>query len=231
MYYKNEQAVGEGIARASATVPREALFITTKLWHTDLGYDAALRGFDTSMKLLGLDVLDLYLIHWPVPSRGLYLETWRALERLHAEKRVRAIGVSNFTRPCLEHLLQEAEVKPVLNQIELHPWLPQADLRALHQAQGLVTQSWSSLAQGQLLTEPTVQRIAERRGKSPAQVLLRWGLEQGNAVLFRSIVPERLASNQQLFDWELSTQDLQELAALACDKRMGPDPDVYGRPK
>ena len=225
-YYGNEADAGAAIAEAD--VRREDLQVATKLWHTDLGYDNALRAFDLSLERLRLDYLDLYLIHWPVPGRDLYVETWRALERLQEEGRVRSIGVSNFTVECLERLLKESSTIPAVNQIELHPNLPQEKLRSFHAEHGIATQAWSPLAHGRLLADPTVVEIADRHGTSPAQVLLRWNLDLGNSVVTKSITPQRIRANLSVFDLHLDDKDRQRLAELDNGERTGPDPEVYG---
>lgn len=225
-YYGNEAEAGAAIAEAD--VHREDLQVATKLWHTDLGYDNALRAFDLSLERLRLDYLDLYLIHWPVPGRDLYVETWRALERLQEEGRVRSIGVSNFTVECLERLLEESSTIPAVNQIELHPNLPQEKLRSFHAEHGIATQAWSPLAHGKLLADPTVVEIADRHGTSPAQVLLRWNLDLGNSVVTKSITPQRIRANLSVFDLHLDDKDRQRLAELDNGERTGPDPEVYG---
>ena len=184
--YQNEAEVGEAIAESG--IAREEIFVTTKVWNSEQGYEPAIESFEASMDRLGLDVLDLLLIHWPVPELDRYVETWRAFEKLYADGRVRAIGVSNFHIPHLQRLLDEGSVVPAVNQIELHPQLPQAELREFHAQHGIVTEAWSPLARGgAVLADPTVTTIAERVGKSPAQVLLRWSLQLGNVVLPRSV--------------------------------------------
>ncbi len=225
-YYKNEQ--GTGAAIATCGVPREQLHVTTKLWHTDLGYDAALRAFNQSLTNLGLDYVDLYLIHWPAPAQNKYIETWRALEELRHDGRVRSIGVSNFQRSHLERLLEETGTVPAVNQIELHPQLPQAQLRAFHAQHGIATQAWSPLGHGQLLTNPVVNNIAAQHGRSAAQILLRWNLELGDIVISKSVTPNRIWSNMDIFDFHLTTEDHTALAELNTGVRTGPNPDQYG---
>ncbi len=224
--YGNEEGVGEAIARSG--LPRDELFVTTKLWNSDQGYDSTLRAFDESMCKLGLEVLDLYLIHWPVPARDAYVDTWRAFQRLHAEGRVRAIGVSNFQRSHLDRLAAESDAVPAVNQIELHPLLPQAELRGVHAERGIVTEAWSPLAKGgDLLADPLVTRIAEAHGKTPAQVLLRWHLELGNVVIPKSVTPERIRANLQVVDFALTAEDMTALVGLESGTRTGPDPDTF----
>jgi 2,5-diketo-D-gluconate reductase A len=226
--YQNEAEVGEAIAESG--IAREEIFLTTKVWNSEQGYEPAIESFEASMDRLGLDVLDLLLIHWPVPELDRYVETWRAFEKLYADGRVRAIGVSNFHIPHLQRLLDEGSVVPAVNQIELHPQLPQAELREFHAQHGIVTEAWSPLARGgAVLADPTVTTIAERVGKSPAQVLLRWSLQLGNVVLPRSVTPCRIAENLELFDFSLTEDDMAALAGLANDERIGPNPDTFNR--
>lgn len=226
-FYGNEEGVGRAIAESG--VARSDLFITTKLWNDDQGYDNALRAFDLSMERLGLDYLDLYLIHWPMPGHGLFVETWKAFEKLYHEGRIRTIGVSNFHSDHLRTLLDETDVVPAVNQIECHPRLPQRELRHSHAERGIVTEAWSPLGQGKgLLEEPTIQRIAERHGRTAAQVVLRWHLDLGNVVIPKSGTPERIRQNFDVFGFELGEEDVQALAALENGERVGPDPDVLG---
>lgn len=224
--YGNEEAVGTALRKSG--LPREELFVTTKLRNADHGYDRALRAFDASLAALGLDYVDLYLIHWPQPARGLYVETWRALERVHAEGRARAIGVSNFLVPHLERLLAECDVVPAVNQIELHPGLQQGELRAFHAEHGILTEAWSPLAKGEVLGEPAIVRAARKHGRTPAQVVLRWHLQLGNVVIPKSVSPERLRENIDLFSFELDEEDLAEIAKLDTGTRIGPHPETFG---
>jgi diketogulonate reductase-like aldo/keto reductase len=222
--YGNEAGVGAAIARSG--IPRDELFVTTKLWNTDQGYDSTLRAFDTSIGKLGLEQVDLYLIHWPTPARDLYVETWRALEKLLADGRVRAIGVSNFQPAHLERLIAETDVVPALNQVELHPYLQQAELRAAHAERGIATEAWAPLAKGgALLSERVVTSIADKHGRTPAQVVLRWHLQLGNVVIPKSVTPKRIAENIAVTDFELDDEDLKELSTLDRGERTGPDPD------
>ncbi|REE95507.1 aldo/keto reductase [Thermomonospora umbrina] len=221
--YYNEQGVGRAVR--SSDVPREELFLTTKLWNTEHEYDRALAAFDQSMGRLGLDVLDLYLIHWPVPAQDRYMDAWRALERLYRDGRVRAIGVSNFTVETLTRLLDEGDVPPAVNQIELHPTLAQAELRAFHRENGIATEAWSPLGQGRgLLEEPTLVRLSAAHGRTPAQIVLRWHLQLGNIVIPKSVTPSRIAENLDVFGFELSPEDMAEISALDVGRRLGPDP-------
>jgi diketogulonate reductase-like aldo/keto reductase len=224
--YGNEHGVG--LAIRGSGVPREELFVTTKLWNADQGAGRVRPAFERSLDKLGLDHVDLYLIHWPVPSRDLYVETWREFERLRAEGRVRAIGVSNFTPPQLTRLLQECEVVPAVNQIELHPGFQQPELRAFHREHGIATEAWSPLGQGAALTDPVITRLAQRYGRTPAQVVLRWHLDLGNVVIPKSVTPSRIRENVAVFDFALTAEDAREVAGLDSGRRIGPDPDVVG---
>jgi 2,5-diketo-D-gluconate reductase A len=220
--YHNEHGVGRAIAASG--LPREEIFVTTKLWNSDHGYERALRAFDASARRLGLDVVDLYLIHWPVPMADRYVETWKALEKLAADGRVRAIGVSNFNPEHLRRLLAETATVPAVNQVELHPLFPQARLRALHAELGIATEAWSPLAQGRVLAHPTITRLAKRHGVTPAQVVLRWHVQLGNIVIPKSVTPQRIRENINVFGFELSAEDLAAVATLDTGRRIGPDP-------
>lgn len=221
--YGNEGGVGEGL-RASG-VEREEVFITTKLWNAEQGFDSTLRAFEASMKLLGLDVLDLYLIHWPCPARELYVDTWRAFIRLREEGRVRSIGVSNFEPEHLDRIVQETGVKPALNQIELHPRFQQHRLRSYHATHGIATQAWSPLGQGQLLDDAGIQAIASKHGKTAAQVVVRWHIEMGHVVIPKSVNPGRIAENAGVLDFALDAQDMAAIAKLdQAEGRIGPNP-------
>ncbi|MGQ4511678.1 aldo/keto reductase [Streptomyces sp. DW26H14] len=223
--YGNERGVGRALA--SSGLAREDLFITTKLWNADQGYEAALRAFDASLERLGLDFVDLYLIHWPAPANDAYLDTWRAFEKLLADGRTRAIGVSNFQPEHVRRLIDNSSTVPAVNQIELHPGLQQRELRAFHARHGIVTEAWSPLAQGALLTHDTVREIAARHGKTPAQAVLRWHLQTGNVVIPKSVTPERIRQNLDVFGFELSGSEMEALAALDSGMRTGPDPDTF----
>ncbi|MFD8335915.1 aldo/keto reductase [Streptomyces solisilvae] len=222
--YGNEAGVGRALATSG--VPREELFLTTKLWNADQGYDATLAAFDTSLAKLGTDYVDLYLIHWPTPARDRYLDTWRALEKLLADGRTRAIGVSNFQPAHLERLLDHSGVVPVVNQIELHPYLQQRELRAFHAQHDIATEAWSPLAQGALLQDPALDAIARRHGRTPAQVVLRWHLQLGNVVIPKSVTPARIRENIDVFDFTLTAEDIEAINALDRGQRTGPDPDT-----
>lgn len=220
--YANEEGVGEAVRKSAETI-----FVTTKLWNTEQGRDPARRAFDESFGRLGLDWIDLYLIHWPVPSKDLYLETWKALIELREEGRVRSIGVSNFTVPQLERIIGETGVVPVTNQIELHPAFPQDELVAFHRRHGIATTSWSPLGRGALLADPTVAAIAGKHGRTPAQAILRWHVERDLVVIPKASSAARLRENLALFDFALDAEDMARLAAMARpDGRIGPHPDA-----
>jgi 2,5-diketo-D-gluconate reductase A len=224
--YRNEEGVGRAVAASG--LPRDEVFVTTKLWNSDHGYDEALRAFDASAGRLGLDTVDLYLVHWPVPSRDRYVETWKALEKLAADGRVRAIGVSNFTIETLQRIFAETGTVPSVNQIELHPHFQQRDLRAVHAEHGIATEAWSPLAQGAVLSEPTVTRIAEAHGVTPAQAVLRWHLQLGNIVIPKSVTPERIRENFDVFGFELSADEMAAIGELDSPTgRIGPDPAEF----
>jgi 2,5-diketo-D-gluconate reductase A len=223
--YHNEKGVGRAIA--SAGLPRNEVFVTTKLWNADHGYDRALRAFDASARRLGLDTVDLYLIHWPVPSTNRYVETWKALEKLAADGRVRAIGVSNFAAEHLQRLLAETGTVPAVNQIELHPYFPQTQLRALHAEHGIATEAWSPLGQGTVLSDPTITGLANHYGVTPAQLVLRWHLQLGNIVIPKSVTPTRIRQNRDIFSFELSDDDVTAITALDTGRRIGADPDTF----
>ncbi|MFE1290274.1 aldo/keto reductase [Streptomyces sp. NPDC058751] len=221
--YGNEAGVGRALAASG--LPREELFVTTKLWNADQGYDATLRAFDASLAKLGLDHVDLYLIHWPAPARDLYRDSWRAVERLAEEGRVRAAGVSNFQPGHLLRLMEGSTLIPAVNQIELHPGLQQAELRAFHAGHGIATEAWSPLAQGAVLGDRSVGDLAARYGKSPAQVVLRWHLQLGNVVIPKSVTPARIRENFDVFDFALTDEEMRSVAALDRGLRTGPHPD------
>lgn len=221
--YKNEEGVGQALKEAG--VAREELFITTKVWNSEQGYESTLQAFETSLEKLGLDYLDLYLIHWPVA--GKYKETWKALEKLYKDGRVRAIGVSNFHVHHLKDLMADAEIKPMVNQVEYHPNLAQTELLEFCKAEGIQMEAWSPLKQGELLSEPTIVEIAEKHGKSPAQIILRWDLQNGVVTIPKSIKEHRIIENADSFDFELSTEDMDRLNSLNKDERVGPDPDNF----
>ncbi|WP_236244558.1 aldo/keto reductase [Streptomyces sp. CC210A] len=225
--YENERGTGQALAASG--IDREELFVTTKVWNSDHGYDSALRAFDASLERLGLDYVDLYLIHWPVPSRGAYVDTYKAMEKIHADGRARSIGVSNFLPEHLERLMDATSVVPVLNQIELHPQLAQADARAFHVRHGIATEAWSPLGQGRgLLDLPQVAAVARKHGRTPAQVVLRWHLQLGNVVIPKSVTPSRIEENIDVFGFALDDDDLAAFASLDQGRRLGPDPAHFG---
>lgn len=223
--YGNEAGVGRALAESG--IERDELFVTTKVWNSDQGFDTTLRAFDASLDKLGLDRLDLYLIHWPTPERGLFVDTWRALERLLDEGRVRAIGVSNFEPAHLDRLIAETGTVPAVNQVELHPALQNRATVAANARHGIVTEAWSPLAQGAVLGEASVTAIAARLGVTPAQVVLRWHLQQGRVVIPKSVTPARITENFDLFGFELTDDDLVAIDALERDGRTGPHPDEF----
>lgn len=222
--YGNEAGLGDGV-RASG-VARDQVFVTTKVWNDCQGYDSTLNAFDESVARLGLTP-DLLLIHWPCPEKGLHLDTWRAMIRLRDDGRVRSIGVSNFMPDHLERLIGETGVTPVLNQIELHPELPQAELRALHDRLGIVTQSWTPLGKGRCFESAPVKAIAARTGASAAQVILRWHVQLGCSVIPRSTRPEGQAENLDVFGFALTEDEMAAMASLDTGTRLGPDPAVF----
>jgi 2,5-diketo-D-gluconate reductase A len=216
-----------GAAIAAGGVPRDDVFVTTKLWNSAQGYDSALRAFEQSLERLATGHVDLYLIHWPQPSRDLFLDTWRAFERIKEEGGARSIGVSNFRVEDLERLEAEAEERPTVNQIELHPRLQQAELRAWHADHDIATEAWSPLAQGDLLEDETIETIAAHHERTPAQVILRWHLQSGNVVIPKSKTPERIRENFELFDFALSEDDMAAIERLDSGARIGPDPGTF----
>lgn len=220
--YENEEGVGEGIRQSG--VARGDIFLTTKLWNDRQSHDAALRAFDESLKRLGTDYVDLYLIHWPSPHRGTYVEAWKALVELKKQGRVRSIGVSNFCEEHLDRIIDETGEKPVLNQIELHPDFQQKVLRAVHGRLGIHTESWSPLGQGKLISHPEIGRIAKRLGKTPAQVIIRWHLDNGLIVIPKSVTQSRIEENFQVFDFTLDAEAKAAIAELNGPNRVGPDP-------
>lgn len=221
--YDNEPGVGRAI-KASG-VPREDIFVTTKVWNDDHGYDRTLRAFEASRRKLDLEVIDLYLVHWPIS--GKYAETWRALERLYAEGAVRAIGVSNFQIRHLQDIMGRSDIVPAVNQVEYHPRLTQVPLRTFCEEKGIRLEAWSPLMVGRVLDEPVVRELAAAYGKTPAQVVLRWDLQHGVVTIPKSIRPERIAENAGIFDFALSPADMAKLDALNRDERCGPDPDRF----
>ena len=221
--YQNEDGVGKGM-KASGIV-REDIFLTTKVWNDDQGFDETLRAMDASLKRLGTDYVDLYLIHWPSAYRGKYVETWKALIRLKEEGKAKSIGVSNFEGTYIDDLIAETGVTPAINQIQLHPLFQQRSMRARHEKLGVITESWSPLGQGKLLEDPTISAIAARHGKTAAQVIIRWHLDLGLVVIPKSVTPSRIVENFNVFDFTLSDEEKAAIAALdAADGRIGSDP-------
>jgi diketogulonate reductase-like aldo/keto reductase len=224
--YGNEEGVGQAVAASG--IPRQDLFITTKLWNSDQGYDATLRAFDVSLEKLGLEYVDLYLIHWPLPSRGKFVDTYRAFEKIYGDGRAKAIGVSNFLPEHLRTLIAETSVIPAVNQIELHPRLQQHAAREYHAEQGVATEGWSPLGQGRgLLEVPAIVAIAQKHNRTPAQVVLRWHLQLGNIVIPKSVTPARIRENIEVFDFSLDAEDMGAISALNEDRRLGPDPATF----
>ena len=221
--YQNERGVGAGLARVG--LPRDEVFITTKVWNDRHGYDQTLAAFDESLAKLGLDYVDLYLIHWPAPRQDRYVDTYRALEALRADGRARSIGVSNFHPHHLDRLLNETDIVPAVNQVELHPWLAQAEVRAYDAAHGIRTEAWSPLARGRAIGNDTLDAIGARYSKSAAQVVLRWHLELGNVVIPKSVTPARIRENIDIFDFTLDAADHAAIAALNTGERTGKDPN------
>ncbi|HEY5053734.1 MAG TPA: aldo/keto reductase [Solirubrobacterales bacterium] len=226
--YRNEAGVGAAIEASG--IAREEIFVTTKLWNSQQGFGTTLEAFETSLEKLGMEYVDLYLIHWPVPTEDRFIETWRAFERIHEEGRARTIGVSNFRVEDLQRLDDEAELQPTVNQIELHPDFSQAELRAWHAEHGIATEAWSPLAQGALLEDETIVGIAEGHGKTPAQAILRWHVQIGNVVIPKSVTPERIHQNLDIFDFELSEDEMASIGQLDSGGRIGPDPSTFVSP-
>jgi 2,5-diketo-D-gluconate reductase A len=223
--YQNEAEVGQALAQSDLD-PAE-VFVTSKLNNNKHGFDDALRAFDATWKAIGKEQLDLFLIHWPLPTVGDFVETWKAMERIYAEGRVRAIGVSNFQADHLQRLFAETEVVPAINQIEAHPYLTQETLLAFDAEHGIVTEAWSPIAQGAVLDNPVIVDLAGGHAKTPAQIVLRWHIQLGSVVFPKSVTPERIAENIDIFDFELSEADMTRISALNKDERTGPDPDVF----
>ena len=223
--YFNEREVGHAVA--SSGLAREDVFVTTKLWNADQGYDSTLKAFDGSMKRLRFDYLDLYLIHWPMPEKNAFVDTFKAFAHLRDQGRIRSIGVSNFEPEHLRILVDGTGIVPAVNQIELHPLLQQQELREVHAQQGIATEAWSPLGRGSLLSNPAVAAVAEAHGKTPAQVLIRWHIQLGNIVIPKSVTPERIVSNFDVFDFQLSEQDMASISSLGDGTRLGPDPRSF----
>ncbi|MBU9764451.1 aldo/keto reductase [Mycobacterium sp. TNTM28] len=223
--YRNETETGRGLANSG--VARQDVFLVTKLWNSDQGYDSTLAAFDASLDRLGVDYLDLYLIHWPVPANNAYVDTFKAFAHLRDQGRVRSIGVSNFEPEHLDVLIDSTGIVPAVNQIELHPLFPQHELREVHARLGIATEAWSPLGQGSLLADPVIGGIAEQHGKTPAQVLIRWHIHLGNIVIPKSVNPERIVSNFDVFDFDLTEADMTAIASLDTGTRLGPDPRTF----
>jgi 2,5-diketo-D-gluconate reductase A len=223
--YENEAEVGEAIHNSG--LKREEVFVTTKCFNNDQGYEQARRALEQSLERLGFDHVDLYLIHWPVPSRNLYVDTWKAFIEAQKEGLVRSIGVSNFQPDHLQRIIDETGVTPSVNQVELHPQLQQPELRQVHSSLGIATEAWSPLAQGAVLKDSTITSIAEAHDRKPGQVVLRWHLQIGNIVIPKSVTPERIEQNFSLFDFELSSDEMRQIEELDRGERTGPDPDTF----
>ncbi len=223
--YGNERETGRAVAESG--VPRDELYLVTKLWNSEQGYDSTLAAFDVSMQRLGTDYLDLYLVHWPMPKLNKFIDTFKAFAHLRDQGRIRSIGVSNFEPEHINALVDATGIVPAVNQVELHPRLPQTELRELHARLGIATEAWGPLGQGSLLADPAVTAVAEARHRSPAQVLIRWHLQLGNIVIPKSVNPERIASNFDVFDFELTENDIASISALDDGNRLGPDPRTF----
>jgi 2,5-diketo-D-gluconate reductase A len=226
--YGNEEGVADAIA--ASDLSRDEVFVTTKCFNNDHGYDEASRALESSLERLGMEQVDLYLIHWPVPTRDRYVDTWRAFIDAREKGLVRAIGVSNFNADHLDRLIDETGVTPAVNQVELHPRLQQPELRRKHEELGIVTEAWSPLAQGEVLDDPTIAEIAEAHGKTLAQVVIRWHLEIGNVVIPKSVTQERIETNFDVFDFELDQSQLEAIEELDRAERIGPDPETFVAP-
>jgi 2,5-diketo-D-gluconate reductase A len=226
--YRNEPEVGQAIH--GSELVRGEVFVTTKCWNDNQGYEEAKRALDASLKRLEMEYVDLYLIHWPVPAHDKYVETWKAFVEARAQGLVRSIGVSNFQPAHLERIIRETGETPAINQIELHPYLQQRGLRHEHEQLGIVTEAWSPLAQGKVLHDATIVAIAEAHARTPAQVVIRWHLQLGNVVIPKSVTPQRMQENFEVFDFELSDSDMEAIAELDAGERIGPDPETFVRP-
>lgn len=221
--YENESGLGRAIKESN--VKREDLYITTKIWNSEQGYDSTLKSFDVSMGKLGIEKLDLLLIHWPSAHRNLYVETWKAMIQLQRNGRVKSIGVSNFAKEHLDKILEATSVVPVLNQIELHPHFQQKDLRRFHEQHNIKTEAWSPLGQGKVISDPVIKKIADKHKKTPAQVILRWHMENGIIAIPKSITPSRIQENIQIFDFKMDADDMGAIEKLdQKNGRIGPDP-------
>ncbi|MGC2654695.1 MAG: aldo/keto reductase [Mycobacterium sp.] len=223
--YQNERETGRAVADSG--IPRDQLYVVTKLWNADQGYDSTLKAFDASMNRLGLEYLDLYLIHWPLPARNLFVDTFKAFAHLRDQGRIRSIGVSNFEAEHLKAVIDATGIVPAVNQIELHPQLPQTELREVHAELGVATEAWGPLGQGSLLNHPTITAAAEDCDRTPAQVLIKWHLQLGNIVIPKSVNPERIVSNFDVFDFELSQDEMALISSLDDGTRLGADPRTF----
>lgn len=222
-FYENERGVGRGIKESG--VPREEIFVTTKVWNSQQGYESTLQAFEESRRKLGLEYIDLYLIHWPV--KGKYKETWKALEKLYKDGWVRAIGVSNFQIHHLQDVLGDCEVKPAVNQVEYHPYLTQKELHTFCRENGIQLEAWSPLARGQILDHPTIVELERKYNKTPAQIVLRWDLQHEVVTIPKSVSPQRIKENADIFDFRLSGEDMERLDRMNINRRIGPDPDHF----
>jgi 2,5-diketo-D-gluconate reductase A len=223
--YGNERETGRAVAASG--VPRDELYLVTKLWNSEQGYDSTLAAFDASMERLGVDYLNLYLVHWPMPEANKFVDTFKAFAHLRDQGRIRSIGVSNFEPEHLAVLVDATGIVPAVNQVELHPRLPQNELREVHARLGIATEAWGPLGQGSLLTDPAVTAVAGDVGRTPAQVLIRWHIQLGNIVIPKSVNPQRIASNFDVFDFELSEKDMATISSLDDGNRLGPDPRTF----
>ncbi|RKQ35895.1 aldo/keto reductase [Oceanobacillus halophilus] len=222
-YYQNEEGVGKAIKESG--IPREEIFVTSKVWNEQQGYENTLKAFDESLQKLDLDYLDLYLVHWPVS--GKYKDTWRALEKLYTDGKVRAIGVSNFQAYHLEDLLKDAKVKPVINQVEYHPHLTQLEVKEFCEKEDIQLEAWSPLKKGRLLDVPLLVQLAEKYGKTPAQIILRWDVQNNVITIPKSVKEERIVENADIFDFALTDEEMQQINDLNMDDRSGPNPDDF----
>jgi 2,5-diketo-D-gluconate reductase A len=225
--YRNEEGVGDAISDSGLS--RGEVFVTTKLNNQNHGFDSAISALDESLKKLRLEYVDLYLIHWPLPHLDRYVQTWKGFEKLLADGKARSIGVSNFQPAHLDRLAKETDTVPAVNQIELHPLLTQTELRKYHAEHGIATEAWAPIAKGSILGDPTLTGLAEKYGRTPAQVVLRWQVQVGNIVFPKSVNPDRMRENINVFDFELTADDLAAVEALNTGQRTGPDPDRFGR--
>src|SRR4051812_30258322 len=226
--YRNEGGVGEAVR--SAGLPRDEVYITTKCFNTNHGREEARAALERSLERLGMEQVDLYLIHWPVPMRDRYAETWEAFVQAQSEGLARSIGVSNFKPPHLQRIVEATGVTPVVNQVELHPYFQQRELRSEHERLGIATEAWSPLAQGAVLDDPVITEIAVAHGKTPGQVVIRWHLQLGNIVIPKSVTPERIAENFDVFDFELGDDEMSRIEGLDRGERIGPDPETFEVP-